>query len=380
MENSEGFDTGASAGAAPRRAADPKAATPDLPATPLPVAIRLPPTGDVVRVGLVMISLIVLAILAWLIADILLLAFAAVIVAVALRGFATGIARIIKVRMGVAVTFAITIIALLAAGFTYLAGNELVVQSRALFEEFPTILNSLGTRIGVPDLGDRVVPRIEEWFAQPGLVENILGFTTGLIGIAANLVVALTVGIYLAFRPELYAVGILRLIPKGPRPRVAVAFDKAGIALHHWLRGQLLAMLIVGALTTAGLMALGVPSALTLGTIAGILEFIPYVGPVLSAVPAILVALSEGGSMVIWVALVFLFVQQLEGNVITPLIQQRVTELPPVIVILSLAALGATFGPLGILLAIPLTVVAMVLVNQLYIHDALHEPESGASS
>lgn len=341
--------------------------------SPIPVAIRLPPTGDVVRVGLVMISLVAVAILAWLIADVLLLTFAAIIVAVLLRGFGLWIVRMTRVPVGVGLTLAIILIALLATGFAYVLGNELVAQTTALVDEFPTLLNDLGTRIGIPDLGDRVVPRFEEWLAQPGLVENVLGLTTGLIGVVANLIIALSVGIYLAFRPELYADGLLRLIPPGPRARFAVAFEKAGRGLHQWLRAQLLSMLIVGVLTTVGLMAIGTPSALTLGVIAGVLEFIPYVGPFLSAVPAILVGLGEGGSMVIWVALVYLVVQQLEGNVITPLVQQRATELPPVVVILSLAALGATFGPMGILLAIPITVVGMVLVNQLYLHDTLHE-------
>lgn len=371
MDHPDGSET--SSGSPPSAETEMPPVSAESGQTPLPVAIRLPPTGDVVRVGIVLISLVAVAILAWLISDVLLLAFAAVIVAVMLRGFAGGISRITRLHMTASVALAIVIVALLATGFAVVLGSELVAQSQALFAEFPAILNSLGERIGVPDLGDRVVPRIEEWFAQPGLMENVLGFTTGLIGIAANLVVALTVGIYLAFRPQLYADGVLRLLPKRPRARVAIAFEKAGAALHFWLRGQLLAMLIVGVLTTLGLMAAGVPSALSLGTIAGVLEFIPYVGPILSAVPALLVALSEGGSMVIWVALVFLVVQQLEGNVITPLIQQRATDLPPVIVILSLAALGAMFGPLGILLAIPLTVVAMVLVNQLYLHDTLHE-------
>jgi predicted PurR-regulated permease PerM len=120
-----------------------------------------------------------------------------------------------------------------------------------------------------------------------------------------------------------------------------------------------------------GLWLLGMPSAFALGLLAGALEFVPFAGPVIAAVPAILLSLVAGPEMTIWVCLLYLGVQQFEGNVLTPMIQQYVVELPGVVLLFSLIGFGTLFGTLGIVLAAPLAVVTMVLVKRLYVIDAL---------
>lgn len=115
------------------------------------------------------------------------------------------------------------------------------------------------------------------------------------------------------------------------------------------------------------------PSALALGFLAGLSEFVPIVGPVLGAVPALLLALSEGGNTVFWVLGLYLAVQQIESNLIMPLVQRETVDLPPVLTLFAILALGVLFGPLGVLLGTPLTVVIHVAVMQLYVRDTLHE-------
>jgi predicted PurR-regulated permease PerM len=116
---------------------------------------------------------------------------------------------------------------------------------------------------------------------------------------------------------------------------------------------------------------LGVPLALSLGVTAAILEFIPVIGPIVAAVPAILLAFSKGPEMAFYVTLIYIAVQQIESNIITPLVQRWAVRLPPVIGLLAIVACGLLFGVLGVVFAMPIAVVVMVLVKKLYVEDTL---------
>jgi predicted PurR-regulated permease PerM len=137
----------------------------------------------------------------------------------------------------------------------------------------------------------------------------------------------------------------------------------------QWLRGQLVAMLAVGALTGLGAALIGLPSALALGLLAGLLEFVPIVGPIFAAIPALLLAATLGWSEVLWTLALFIVIQQIEGNMLMPAIMQKAVELPPAVTLFAVLAFGLLFGPLGVLLATPLAVVLMVLVQHLYLRD-----------
>ena len=160
----------------------------------------------------------------------------------------------------------------------------------------------------------------------------------------------------------------------GKRDLALEAMKESERALRLWLRGQLIAMLVVGLLTGLGLWALGMPSALTLGLLAGLLEFIPFAGPILAAIPAVLLALAVSPDLAFWVVVVYFAVQQFEGYVLTPLVQQYAVDLPGVVLLFSLLAFGILFGTLGVILAAPLAVVSYVLVKRLYVIEALHTP------
>jgi predicted PurR-regulated permease PerM len=133
-------------------------------------------------------------------------------------------------------------------------------------------------------------------------------------------------------------------------------------------------MIIIFALTWAGLLLIGVPSALVLALISGVLEFIPYAGAITSAIPAILVGLAQSPELALWVVALYVIVHHIEAYVIQPIIQQFAVEIPAVITLFCLLAFGLLFGILGILLAAPLAVVAYVLVKRLYVIEALDTP------
>jgi predicted PurR-regulated permease PerM len=184
--------------------------------------------------------------------------------------------------------------------------------------------------------------------------------------------VVLVAGIYLAAQPRFYATGAVKLVPPAKRQLAIEAMQDSERALRLWLKGQLIAMVAVGLLVGLGLWVLGMPSALALGLLAGILEFIPFAGPILSAVPAVLLALAVSPDLALWVVLLYFAVQQFEGLVLTPLVQQYAVDLPGVVLLFSLLAFGILFGVLGVILAAPLAVVTYVLVKRLYVIETLH--------
>ena len=151
-------------------------------------------------------------------------------------------------------------------------------------------------------------------------------------------------------------------------------FDETANILKRWLLGQLTVMITIGVLSGIGLWALGIEAAFAPGLVGGLLTFIPYVGAVLAAVPATLVALTQGPTYALAVVGVYVGVHFIEGNFITPLVQAEATSLPPVLSLLSIVTFSILFGPTAVPLAAPLTLFLIVAVEVLYVEQGLGEP------
>ncbi len=191
------------------------------------------------------------------------------------------------------------------------------------------------------------------------------------VGGALSLIAILFTGLYLAFDPTLYRRGVLRLAPLGMRRRAAEILDALETTLRGWLVSQSFSMTIVGLATTFGLWLLGIPLALALGLIAFLFTFVPYVGPIVAAVPAILVALTISPTQAMYVGLLYLGVQMVEGNLLTPLIQQRMIRLPPALTLAAQMLMGVLLGTVGVVLATPIAACCLVLAQKLYVEDTL---------
>jgi predicted PurR-regulated permease PerM len=311
------------------------------------------------------------AFLVWELAEVLLLVFAAILVALVFRGCADVLERHTPLNMGFALAATGLLLAGLLGGFGFLLGQQIAQQVSDLVETLPQRIDDFGARIGVPDLADQLLMQAQDVVAGTGFMEFMGASAFGLVEVLASVALAVVTGIYLAIRPHRYRRGVLLLLPEHMRGRADETVVSAGNALKLWLLGQLAIMVIVGVATTLAMLALGMPSALALGLIAGVLEFIPFLGPILAAVPAVLIALGEGDGMVFWVLGAYIIIQQLEENIIVPLVQRRAVKLPPALGLFSILALGVLFGPIGILLGTPLTVLLMVLVSKLYVRQTL---------
>ena len=190
--------------------------------------------------------------------------------------------------------------------------------------------------------------------AGGGLLEKALG--TAILLTAAAL--------YFAANPQPYVTGPLRLVPERHRRHTRDILGTVGHTLQFWLAGQLVDMLVVGIVTGIGLVLLGIRLPFILGVIAGLLNFVPYVGAIGGAVPAILVALSESPHQALFVAALFFIVQALEGNVLSPIIQRHAVDLPPAVTILAQTAFGALFGMPGIILATPIAAAILAALRE----------------
>jgi predicted PurR-regulated permease PerM len=329
--------------------------------------------GTFIRRVLIALGLALLVYVLWELRGLLLMLFGAVVVATVFRALSDRLQTWTKMREGLAVAASILIILGATALLILVFGQHVSTQAAVLDETLPAAWRSFEMRVAELGLGDelrRTIASVRDGLSPAGYGQAVLSIGNAM----AQMLVVLFAGIFLAAQPRFYAAGALELFPEARRPLIGQAMSESEKALRLWLKGQLIAMTVVGTLTGLGLWLLGMPSALLLGLIAGLLEFVPYLGPILSAVPAVLLALAVSPDLALWVALLYFAVQQFEGYLLTPLVQQFAVELPGVLLLFSLLGFGILFGTLGVILAAPLTVVTYVLVKRLYVIEALHTP------
>jgi predicted PurR-regulated permease PerM len=314
--------------------------------------------------------------LAWVAASALLILFAGILFGVALdagaRSFGPVLRGYHKVRLGVVVLlFAAVVVGIAAWG-----GSTLVLQ----FGELSEIVSEQSERLmdTVSDLrsggggdggeSDDVANILPGMGAIAGGATNAIFSLFGALG---NFFVVFFIGIFFAAQPELYKAGVLSLVPGPRRPRVGEVISRMGDALRGWLVGQSISMAVIFLLTWLLLTLIGMPYALLLGLQAGLLAFIPTIGPAVAGVVIVLAGLADGPTMALWAFGVYLLIQGVESNVLTPMVQERTTSMPPILSLGVQIVFWALFGLLGMALAVPLTAALKVLVAELYIKDVL---------
>jgi len=203
-----------------------------------------------------------------------------------------------------------------------------------------------------------------------------LGLIGSTFGAVANVLIVLFFAVFMAAQPQPYIQGLLFLVPRRRRKRAREVIYEIGNVLRRWLIGQSILAVCVALLTGAGMLLLGAPFAVALAILAGLMEFVPYIGPFVAAVPAILVGFAEGPQLALYIALLFLGVQMAESYVLAPLIQHRAVHLAPAAILFAQVLMGAIVGALGVAVATPLAAAVMVAVGMLYVEDALGDPSA----
>ncbi|MFG0263233.1 MAG: AI-2E family transporter [Novipirellula sp. JB048] len=273
------------------------------------------------------------------------------------------------------------LLALSAAGVYYL-GAQIAQQADELSSQLRDAAQQASERISQYEIVQRYSPDESEMQSmvtdQGGAaVLNMLQGVRSLAWTLTALVVIFFVGLYAAYEPNLYRTGLVKLFPLQRRERVQQALDELRGALSRWITGRLMSMAVVGVLTAIGLGVLEVPLFLTLGVLAALLTFIPNFGPLLAMVPQLLLALNVGPHTVWYVLGLNLALQGIESYLITPMIQRQEVALPPILTIAAQLLMGVWVGVIGVMMAAPLVVMAMVLIQLFYIRDRLGDPNPG---
>jgi predicted PurR-regulated permease PerM len=321
------------------------------------------------------IAVVVVLVLLWYALDVVLLAFLGILFAILLRTPADWLSRRTGLREGwsLALVGGALLAALVGGGILF--GRAVAAQAVGLAYRIPEILADLRERIAENELGARLIQLAENSGAFTGGDMEFLGKGLGLIGSTfgalANLAIVIFFGAFMAARPRLYTEGLLKLVALHRRARVRETLHAVGHTLQRWLVGQTLLAIIVAALAGAGLLFIGVPFAIPLALLAGLMEFVPYIGPFIAAIPALLVAVAEGTDVVLWTALLYLAVQSIESYILAPLVQQRAVELPPAVILFAQVLMGVIAGGLGVAVATPLAAAVMVALTMLYVEDVL---------
>jgi predicted PurR-regulated permease PerM len=327
---------------------------------------------DYLRRLLLTLVVLGLAYFLWRISGILLLLFAAVLLAVLFRAFADLIAQHTPVPERWALTAAIITVTALLVAFLVLFGSQIGGQISQVFEKLPDTINAVGNRIGINNAREELENAISS-NPGPSVLSRAAGFGYTVLGALADLALVIIASIYLAADPRLYRRGVAKLLPPSQHARIFDAMDVTGNALRFWFAGQLITMVLVGVASGLAYWWIGLPSPLALATIAAVTNFVPFLGPILGAIPALAFASAMDLQTVLWTLGVVLTIQQLEGNVITPFIQKRAVSMPPVLVLFAIGVFGLLFGLPGIFLAVPLAVAITVLVKKLWVRQTLGE-------
>lgn len=310
--------------------------------------------------------------IAWIVAPLFILFFASVLIAVLLTGLAGEVSRLTRLPEGWALAATCLMVAVLVAGILAVFGAQLVGQITQVFNRLPEAVDTAGEWFGIHGAAAQLQEAV---WSNTGsqLFSHVarLGYTA--VGTVTDIVLVVITAIYLAADPNLYKSGVVKLFPPEHHAGVSDALSVTASALRLWFLGQFAAMVIVGVLYAGAFWIIGLPSAIGLGIIAGLSNFVPVLGPIVGALPALLIAFNGGLSAVLWTLGAIVVVQQLEGNFISPVLQRRAAEIPPALMLLGISLFGALAGILGMIFAVPLTVVIMVLVKKLWVREALGE-------
>ena len=309
-------------------------------------------------------ALVVISLVVWYAIDVFFLAFATVLLAILLHAIGKGAKKVIRLPYPLSLIIGLLFVAGIFVLIFWLYSPLIVEQVELLAKELPDAAVSLRDTVA-PYMSDQLFSgeTLQKEFSLTNqkIFSQVVTIFSTTVGTIVSFVIFLIVGFYLAMMPEKYLKGVLFALPENNKEKIWAMIERIGHSLRFWLLGKVLSMVAIGVLTFFGLWFLDVSLALVLGLLAGLLTFIPYVGPILAAIPAILIAFAGSPLLALYVIILYIGVHIAEGYLITPFIEQKTVSIPPALTIMSQILLFVLVGGLGLALASPLVVVIMSL-------------------
>lgn len=312
----------------------------------------------------------------WKLSDVLVLAFGAALLALLLRGLAHVVSRRTRIPEAWAVVPVVLLLLRSIVAVGWLFGSQIASQFNLLAKDLPQSFSQVAREFGSSSWGAWLLGHAQDinlGNASAPVASYVAALFGSVFRTVTYIAVLLFAALYFAVQPIRYVDGLVQLVPAARRNGAREMLELLGATLRRWLIGQSITMTVVGTLTAIGLALLGVTAPVALGLISGMFAFVPYVGPILASVSAILMAAMQGPVLVGYVVALYAGIHFVEGNIITPLVQAEAVELPPVLTLFATLVFGLLLGPVGVLLAAPLAVVLLVAVNVLYIEGILGE-------
>jgi predicted PurR-regulated permease PerM len=308
--------------------------------------------------------------------------FGGVLFAISLRRAAEAFGRLTGLPVGWSLLIIVLLIIAFFSAMGWFFSQAIASQIDQLSQQLPVAAEKVGNMISQSSIGKTLTQYVNTSNIQTSpttMLQSFFGVAANVVEVVGGIVLLVFLALYFAAEAERYAGGLVQLVPPASRARAAEILRETASAIWYWMLGRLFSMTVLGVMTALGLWLLGVPLAIALGFLAGVMIFVPYMGSVASAIPSVIIAASINLTLAVYVIALYLGVHLVEGYILEPLVQRRAVHLPPALTLSAQVILGVLAGFIGLLFATPLVAAVLVMVRMIYVEDILGDRGSAAA-
>lgn len=319
--------------------------------------------------------LVVIILIARVAFSVLLMMLAGSLISVYFHGLADIIQRKTKMKRTPAVLISVGFSFLLLGALLWFMGTTIQTQVNELSDTLPHTIGNAEAKLSSNSMGRKILDYLSDDSNSQKMFSTAQRFFSTSFGVMGNIYVIFLVSIFFTVNPSLYKDGIILMFPPKNKPAVKHIIDRISLSLKAWLKTTMLSIVLISVMLFIGLTIMHIPASLVLALFAGMLKIVPNFGSLIAMIPGVLLALTISTNTAIIVVLIYVVSQTLVSSIITPIIQNKMINLPPALTIVSQIIMGTLSGALGIILAVPLLAIVFILVDELYVKKINNEAD-----